>query len=198
MDLLKFDAELCTLCNKCIQKCPFGALNMGEKGIEVNEKCRMCGVCVKVCPQRAIRFEQKARSQNKQDWNGFLIFAEQERGKIHPVAFELIGEARKMAEKVGFDVDCLIIGGKGTRENARLLLDYGVQHVFVFEDPCFEGFRQIFILMRRQNVFPGRSLHLYLSGLQLWDAAWLPVLPPDSIPGLLQTVRLWISGKTQI
>ena len=110
MDLLKFDAELCTLCNKCIQKCPFGALNMGEKGIEVNEKCRMCGVCVKVCPQRAIRFEQKARSQDKKDWKGFLIFAEQERGKIHPVVYELIGEARKMAEKVGFDVDCLIIG----------------------------------------------------------------------------------------
>lgn len=141
MDLLKFDPELCTLCNKCIQKCPFGALNMGEKGIEVNEKCRMCGVCVKVCPQRAIRFEQKARSQNKKDWKGFLIFAEQEQGKIHPVVFELIGEARKMAAKVGFDVDCLIIGGKGTRENARLLLEYGVQHVFVFEDSCFEGFR---------------------------------------------------------
>lgn len=99
MDLLKFDAELCTLCNKCIQKCPFGALNMGEKGIEVNEKCRMCGVCVKVCPQRAIRFEQKARSQDKKEWKGFLIFAEQERGKIHPVVFELIGEARKMAKK---------------------------------------------------------------------------------------------------
>ena len=34
MDLLKFDAELCTLCNKCIQKCPFGALNMGEKELK--------------------------------------------------------------------------------------------------------------------------------------------------------------------
>ena len=129
MDLLKFDAELCTLCNKCIQKCPFGALNMGEKGIEVNEKCRMCGVCVKVCPQRAIRFEQKARSQDKKEWKGFLIFAEQERGKIHPVVFELIGEARKMAKKVGFDVDCLIIGGKGTRENARILLELSLIHI---------------------------------------------------------------------
>ena len=66
-----------------------------------------------------------------------------------------------MAKKVGFDVDCLIIGGKGTRENARILLEYGVQHVFVFEDPCFEGFRQISIQMRRQNVFPGRNLRRY-------------------------------------
>ena len=141
MDLLRFHAELCTLCNKCIQKCPFGALSMGEKGIEVNEKCRMCGVCVKVCPQRAIRFEQKARSQDKKDWKGFLIFAEQEQGKIHPVVLELIGAARKLAEKVGFEVNCVIVGSEGTSENAEMLLEYGVQHVYVFEHPCFEGFR---------------------------------------------------------
>ena len=141
MDLLRFHAELCTLCNKCIQKCPFGALSMGEKVIEVNEKCRMCGVCVKVCPQRAIRFEQKARSQDKKDWKGFLVFAEQEQGKIHPVVLELIGAARKLAEKVGFEVNCVIVGSEGTSENAEMLLEYGVQHVYVFEHPCFEGFR---------------------------------------------------------
>lgn len=141
MDLLRFHAELCTLCNKCIQKCPFGALSMGEKGIEVNEKCRMCGVCVKVCPQRAIRFEQKARSQDKKDWKGLLVFAEQEQGKIHPVVLELIGAARKLAEKVGFKVNCVIVGSVGTSENAEMLLEYGVQHVYVFEHPCFEGFR---------------------------------------------------------
>lgn len=141
MDLLKFDAELCTLCNKCIQKCPFGALEMGEKGIEFSEKCRMCGVCVKVCPQGAIRFEQKARSQDKNDWKGFLIFAEQEQGKIHPVVFELIGEARKMAAKSGFDVNCVIVGGEGTQKNASILLQYGVCHVFAFESPSFDGFR---------------------------------------------------------
>ena len=141
MDLLRFHAELCTLCNKCIQKCPFGALSMGEKGIEVNEKCRMCGVCVKVCPQRAIRFEQKARAQDKKDWKGFLVFAEQEQGKIHPVVLELIGAARKLAEKVGFEVNCVIVGSEGTSENAEMLLEYGVQHVYVFEHPCFEGFR---------------------------------------------------------
>lgn len=141
MELLRFDAQRCTLCNRCIQKCPFGALTMEETGITVNDKCRMCGVCVKVCPQRAIHFEQKARSQDKKDWNGFLIYAEQERGSVHPVALELIGEAKKMAQKVSFEVNCVIVGGKGTAENARKLLDYGVNKVFVYEHPEFEHFR---------------------------------------------------------
>lgn len=28
MDFLKFDAVKCTLCGKCIDKCPFGALRI--------------------------------------------------------------------------------------------------------------------------------------------------------------------------
>ena len=52
----------------------------------------MCGLCVRKCPEKAIRFEQKANEVNKEEWRDFLIFAEQEQGKIHPVVFELIGE----------------------------------------------------------------------------------------------------------
>ena len=47
MQFLKFDSELCTLCGVCTDKCPFGAISMGEKGITVNENCRMCGICVR-------------------------------------------------------------------------------------------------------------------------------------------------------
>ena len=71
----------------------------------------------------------------------FCIFVEQERGDIHPVAFELIGEARKMASKVNFKVKCVIAGGAGTIENAHKLLDYGVDQVFAYEDESLEGFR---------------------------------------------------------
>jgi electron transfer flavoprotein alpha subunit len=114
---------------------------MEAKGIAVNEKCRMCGVCIKVCPQDAIRFEQKAGSANKKDWNDILIYAEQENGDIHPVVYELIGEARKLAGKVGYDVKVVIVGAEGTRENAAKLLPYGVKKVYVYEHPGFEGFK---------------------------------------------------------
>lgn len=101
----------------------------------------MCGLCVRRCPEKAIRFEQKAKAIDKKEWKDFLIYIEQERGDIHPVAYELIGEARKMAAKVGYKVNCMIIGGKGTAENAKKLLPYGVDTVYVYEHPGFEGFR---------------------------------------------------------
>ena len=141
MDFLKFDSDKCSLCGICVEKCPFGALTIEGSGIEVGESCRMCGLCVRNCPEKAIRFEQKAKSVDKDLWKHFLIYVEQELGEIHPVTFELIGEARKMAAKVGYEVNCVIVGGAGTRENAEKLLPYGVDHVYLYEDEGFEGFR---------------------------------------------------------
>lgn len=141
MDLLNFDVQKCTLCGLCIEKCPFEALTIEGSGIVVNEKCRACGLCVRNCPEKAIKFEQKAKAFDKGVWKNFLIYVEQERGDIHPVVYELIGEARKMAKKVDYQVNCVIVGGVGTAENAKKLLAYGVDKVFVYEHPGFEGFR---------------------------------------------------------
>ncbi len=141
MNFIQFNPARCDLCGKCIERCPFGALSMGERSIEVADNCRMCGVCVRSCPQRAITFEQKADAIDKSDWRDFLIYVEQERGDIHPVAYELIGEARKLAAKVNYKVNCVIVGGPGTAENGAKLLPYGVDEVFVYEDAGFEGFR---------------------------------------------------------
>ncbi len=141
MDFLRFDAEKCSLCGLCIEKCPFGAISMGEHGIELNENCRMCKVCVRECPNQALFFEQKAKKEDKSKWNGILVYAEQERGEVHPVVYELIGEARKLAARVSYQVYAVMVGGKGTAENAKKLLDYGVKEVFVYEHEGFEGFR---------------------------------------------------------
>ena len=157
MELIKFDAKRCSLCGKCVEKCPFGALSFEDNGIVVGDTCRMCGMCVRQCPEKAISFEQKAGSFDKDKWKDFLIFVEQERGDIHPVAFELIGEARKMASKVNFKVKCVIAGGAGTIENAHKLLDYGVDQVFAYEDESLEGFRADCYTVLLQNVSQHRN-----------------------------------------
>ena len=141
MDFLKFDKAKCNLCGLCINKCPFDALSMESDGIVLNEKCRMCRICLRECPQGAISFEQKMDSVDKSKWSDFLVYAEQEAGRIHPVTFELIGEARKMAKKVGYMVCCCIVGDEGTSENAAKLLKYGVDKVYVYEHPGYKGFK---------------------------------------------------------
>ena len=141
MAFLKFDAKKCSLCRLCTKKCPFGALTIEREGIVVNQNCRMCGVCVKLCPEKALRFEQVENSADKNAWKDFLIYVEQERGEIHGVAIELIGEAKKLAAKVGYKVNCVILGGEGTMANAENLLSYGVDKVYVYEHPQLSAFR---------------------------------------------------------
>ena len=141
MDFLKFDAEKCSLCGLCIEKCPFGAISMGEQGIELNENCRMCRICVRECPNQALYFEQKAKKEDKSKWNGILVYAEQEGGEIHPVVYELIGEARKLAAPVDYQVYAVMVGPAGTAANAGKLLQYGVSEVFVYEHEGFAGFK---------------------------------------------------------
>lgn len=141
MEFLKYDAQKCSLCGLCVEKCPFGALKIEGSGIVVGDTCRMCGLCVRKCPEKAMSFEQKANMIDKNEWRDFLVFVEQERGDIHPVAFELIGEARKMAPKVGFKVKCVILGGEGTVANAKKLLSYGADEVYVYEHEELAGFR---------------------------------------------------------
>ena len=141
MKFLKFDPKNCDLCGSCIEKCPFSAISMGKEGIELNENCRMCGVCVRECPHQALYFEQESRGEDKSKWNGILVYAEQERGEIHPVVYELIGEARKLAAVVGYKVYAVLVGADGTAANAEKLLPYGVDEVFVYEHKGFEGFK---------------------------------------------------------
>ncbi|MPW25591.1 electron transfer flavoprotein subunit alpha [Alkalibaculum sp. M08DMB] len=141
MNFIHFDVNKCILCRECIEKCPFNALCMGKNGIEVNDACRMCSVCVKVCSAEAISFEQKAGVVDKSEWNGILVYIEQDHGDIHPVAFELIGEAHRLAAIVGFDVYAVIVGADGTENNAEKLIAYGVKKVFVYEHKGFYGFK---------------------------------------------------------
>lgn len=143
MSTIRFDREKCTLCRECVEQCPFGSLSLGQTDIEVDETCRMCGVCVKICPEKALTFTQKATNDEnvKKNYKGILVYAQQELGRLHPVTFELIGEARKLAKEVGFKVYAVIVGEEGTRKNGEILLEYGVDEVFSYQHPEFFGFK---------------------------------------------------------
>lgn len=51
--------EGCTQCKRCTVECPFGAIDVDQKGYPVfNEsRCRRCGTCMGACPVGVIYFE---------------------------------------------------------------------------------------------------------------------------------------------
>lgn len=57
----RFDRKDCLACEKCIDRCPSGALAVGEEGFpEVDlDRCFGCAVCATGCPQEAIKMVNK-------------------------------------------------------------------------------------------------------------------------------------------
>lgn len=127
-----------------VELCPFGAIEIEGERAAVNSGCRMCGLCVKRGPDGAFRIvEVGSPGDNQIDkslWQGIAVYIEQEGGHIHPVSFELIGKARELAEKIGERTVGLFIGS-GIGKDAERVLAYGLDDLFLFDQPELEDFR---------------------------------------------------------
>lgn len=143
MENLIFDQDKCSLCGICVQECPFGALEIINNKVEINAACKMCKLCVKKCSYDAISIvvDEEKNKVDKSAWNGVMVFVEHEAEGVHPVAYELIGEAKKLAQKVNYPVYALLIGGVKATNKANDLLEYGVDKVFVYTHEELENFR---------------------------------------------------------
>ena len=143
MATLNFNHETCILCGQCVEKCPFGALEIKDNKVEVNASCKMCKLCIKNCPVNAVSLVEDAPAPavDKSAWKGVMVFVEQEVTGIHPVAYELIGKARELAGKINHPVYAVLIGGEQAAEQAKDLLNYGVDKVFVYAHAQLADFR---------------------------------------------------------
>ena len=70
----------------------------------------------------------------KKDYKNVFVFAEQREGTIQPVAFELLGKARDLADVLGEKVVAMFLG-YGIKEQAQTLIEFGADEVVVVDTP---------------------------------------------------------------
>lgn len=138
------DQEQCTGCEICIPSCPFGAIEMqGDKAV-ILEKCTLCNACLDVCPMQAIvKTEDKIEEKKGVDisqYKGIWIFAEQRKGAIQSVSYELLGEGRRLADQRKTEL-CAVLLGNGMQEQADELLHYGADKVYYVDHAVLEDFQ---------------------------------------------------------
>jgi len=68
-----------------------------------------------------------------------LIFAEQNGGVVHPVAFELLGKGRQLADKLAVELSAVLLG-HNIRKKADELVHCGADVVYVFDHPSLGEF----------------------------------------------------------
>lgn len=67
------------------------------------------------------------------------VFAEQEDGELHPVSFELLGQASRLAARLGEKVGAVVFGAEAGGM-AQELIAYGADTVYVAQHPMLDPF----------------------------------------------------------
>ena len=121
--------------------CPFGAIEENDGQLEIGAGCRMCRLCIRKGGGVFEFVDDAAPGVDKSKWRGVAVVAEIDAaGALHPVALELLGKARELADKIRHPVIALAIGC-GTDAAVEKLLAYGADEVHVYDDPELRHFR---------------------------------------------------------
>lgn len=134
--------DKCTGCTLCVKACPFGAIHMANKKAVIDmAKCTLCGACVAACKFSAIEIKKDASP--KKDLSGYKdvwVFCEQKKGVVQSIAFELLGEGRKLADKLGVKL-CAVLLGSGMETAAAGLGERGADKAYLVDHPALKSYQ---------------------------------------------------------
>ncbi len=76
-------------------------------------------------------------------YKGVWVFIEHDRGHVHPVSWELMGQARILADKLQVGVAGVLLGGPADalESHAKEAYAYGADRCYLVRDPVLQGYR---------------------------------------------------------
>ena len=91
--------------------------------------------CRKFCAIEIVRTSTQTPDIEK--YKGVWVFAEQRKGVVQSVTYELLGKARELADKLKVEVACVLLG-HNIKEKAQDLIARGADKVYVMDNPKLE------------------------------------------------------------
>jgi electron transfer flavoprotein alpha subunit len=180
--MLRVDIEACIGCGVCEEVCTYDAIEVIDGVAVVNEKCTLCGTCVDSCEVEALSIEskEKAVQADLADWS---IYAEFRHGKVAPVAFELLGIGRSLADQQKVKLSAVLLGS-GLGDAARDLISYGADTVYQVDDPSLENFTDEIYGNILEDVIQEHKPEVVLAGATAIGRSFIPLVATALATGL--------------
>ncbi len=103
-----------------------------QKAVIDFHKCNLCGACVDVCKLKAIIIEKKKSIKSFRKQRAFGFFAEQKKGKLQTVGFEIARQGTRVSEEIKHrSLRCFI--GHNMEHQAKELISRGADTVYLVD-----------------------------------------------------------------
>lgn len=100
MSGLVVTTEKCVGCRRCERVCANAGIKVVDRKAHVLDGCVSCGMCVDACPVGALSIEKDAVGVDLSEYENIWVFAQVDSaGAVLPVAYELLGKARELADE---------------------------------------------------------------------------------------------------
>ena len=134
--------ESCIGCGACISICPVGAIKLDADGkAEIDERCIACAACISECPVKSIIREKtiKKHEIDLTEYKDVWVYIECEKKRPKNVAYELLGVARRLADKAGEKCVAIVIGSLSA-EYLQDLIANGADKIYYLENSRYEEY----------------------------------------------------------
>ncbi|MDP2106208.1 MAG: FAD-binding protein, partial [Desulfobulbaceae bacterium] len=173
--MLTIDTEKCIGCGVCEDQCSFGAIVVVAGIAEVNDKCTLCGNCVDNCEPGAL-FIEKADQASGVDltaYSGVWVYAEYRHGALAPVALELLGIGRQIADQKGVTLSAVLLG-EGLAGQAETLIAHGADTVYVADAPELAPFTDDAYANVLEDLIAQHKPEIVLAGATAIGRSFIP------------------------
>jgi electron transfer flavoprotein alpha subunit len=198
---IKVISEKCNGCKICIEKCPFGAIEMDANGKAfITERCNLCMVCVKACPVQAIEAIGERQKKTSAEGKDIWFFAETKRDKISYVSYELLNFARNISSQINQKVCAVLFSTKSKGEElSQQLISHGTDRVYLVEDETLAEFRHDIYVCLTANLILKHKPNIFLASATMLGRSFIPQVAARIKTGLTaDCTDLKIDSKTKL
>ncbi len=199
MQGIKVIADNCTACGACEEVCAYDAIHVVDGTAQIDEKCTLCGACVDACDFDAIEIHRKAfKGEDIAAFAGICLYAEHRNGRLASVVLEIIGAARALQNDLNDPISAILLGN-GVRHLAEELIAYGVDEVWLVDDPAIGDFSEDIQADLTTEIIKEKKPAIFLGGGTVIGRSLLPRVAARVKTGLTaDCTELTIDGDSKL